>query len=104
MEIVQMIASAICGGVIVNLIKFVRFRGNDKASEIKTYADAEKSMAEAVKMKTEAELKIGAAWMEMAQKLQLEVQILREQLSHERDDCDRKMDSLRKEMMKWVKS
>lgn len=105
-DILKLVGALFSGGSIAAYITWRRFKVKDNADVLKTYSETQKAIAEAFSIKGKAELLIGEAWMKMAHELEkknhqlnAKVEQLELALEKEREECDRKMDNLRKELV-----
>lgn len=98
MDAVQIILSLLAGGGITGLLNYFTNRRRGKAYSVLSHATAEKRIAEASKLKVEAEVTIAKEWMKMAHELQSQIDELKKTLENERRECDRSIAALKSEV------
>lgn len=82
-------------GIIMYILKWIRFRRNDSATKGKTDAESEKIKAEAYEVKSRADVTVADAALKLAQRLSEECDMTKKQLDKTQDDLENAMNSLR---------
>lgn len=106
---IEITTAVFSSGFIGGLIGWLRGRSLDRANVKKTYADAEKTLAESVVLRSKADMQVGHVWVQLASELKGQLERAHKRIDHlekalmqERDECDKKMNQLREDLTKQL--